>query len=850
MKHIALCIIISFLFGNLAAIDVSGIQSGTWDPADNPHNLVGDVTVPSGSELSIMPGVILHAMGNFRINAEGRIQAIGTETDSIYFLNAQDPPSNMWKGIRLENETQQSDFKHVVVEYAEYGINAVDSPLEVSYCRFSYNQRGLHLYGIGNLDPAPMNVHHNLIEYTVQNGILIPQNSNAWVHHNELRFNGTGTQYYGTIQLANQSTGGQNNPIIEHNHIHHNQKQGITAWDVVGASAINPTIRYNHIEANLTGIYLLNASGIVHNNTIINNFIPGDANSGAGMMISGATSLPYVAENILTGNFTGFYITTNAMPVLGDLTENHPWAHGMNVIQNNVDGSGILHSVVCASYSQSENVIKAENNDWGAYSADVIEVGITDHNDAGNLPLVDFEPWWQEQESTNITGAYQRDTQDYPALDPHELQLLLVDIQSGEIVESHILQTNPFSIESEIDVEFFALITAVDPQREIWAAAGGLDDPASYDPTAGEEIELDDIYIDAWQHYEVEITGEPELIEDHEVFPISHGFLVFNIDTVDYFYDEGDSRYIYRHLYRDETGWHEVNFGLGQHYQRLANIEHDDTWTQNYVHNGLPIQNTVQCKIDDDGRYTYVTMSSEGNILRQQFSDDEYQRTYLFDEAGFAERYLELEQAEQGVSRYYHRANSTEPHELRIHSDDLGEQAFDIYLWWQAPAFSGVEYESYQIFMQALGGPVELLYTIPLGQASCLLQGMTGSGLVDFWVRATDGTNDSQPSNTVTVNFPVSNQDLLQQPELMIYPNPVNFRKGTALRLESKNLVNPKLKVYNIRGQQVFSTLLTGDNYEWRGLDSRGQAVGSGIYMLRLESADQPAFSRKIMVLK
>ncbi len=126
-----------------------------------------------------------------------------------------------------------------------------------------------------------MNVHHNIIEHTQQNGILIPQNSNAWVHHNEVRYNGTVTQYYGAIQLANQSPGGQNNPIIEHNYIHSNFKQGITAWDVVGAGrschdSLQPHRRQPH------GIYLLNSSGIVHDNMIINNFIPGDSNSGAG----------------------------------------------------------------------------------------------------------------------------------------------------------------------------------------------------------------------------------------------------------------------------------------------------------------------------------------------------------------------------------------------------------------------------------------------------------------------------------------------------------------------------------------------------------------------------------------
>jgi hypothetical protein len=278
MKHFAFLFLILGIASCLVAIDVSGDQSGTWDPADNPFNLVGDVTVPAGSELTILPGVIVQAMGNFRINAEGSIQAVGTETDSIQFLNAQEPPTTLWKGIRLENETIQSNFSHIVVEYAEYGINAVDSPMEVSNSRFSYNQRGMHLYGIGNTNPAVMNVHHNLIEHTAQNGILIPQNSNAWVHHNEVRYNGTVTQYYGAIQLANQSTGGANNPIIEHNYIHDtiNRASLPGTWWVRALST--PPFATTKLKQPHR-IYLLNASGIVHNNTIINNFIPGDANS-------------------------------------------------------------------------------------------------------------------------------------------------------------------------------------------------------------------------------------------------------------------------------------------------------------------------------------------------------------------------------------------------------------------------------------------------------------------------------------------------------------------------------------------------------------------------------------------
>lgn len=853
MKHFAFLFLILGIASCLVAIDVSGDQSGTWDPADNPFNLVGDVTVPAGSELTILPGVIVQAMGNFRINAEGSIQAVGTETDSIQFLNAQEPPTTLWKGIRLENETIQSNFSHIVVEYAEYGINAVDSPMEVSNSRFSYNQRGMHLYGIGNTNPAVMNVHHNLIEHTAQNGILIPQNSNSWVHHNELRYNGTVTQYYGAIQLANQSTVGANNPIIEHNYIHDNYKQGITAWDVVGASAINPTIRYNHIEGNLTGIYLLNASGIVHNNTIINNFIPGDANSGAGMMISGATSLPYVAENVLTGNFCAFYITNNAMPVLGNLAENHPWAYGQNVIRDNIDESNTLYSVVCASYPTSTNVIKAENNDWGVYTPAEIAIGIIDHNDSPALPTVDFEPWFEPQTGITITGSYSWDTTDYDDLEPDELKLLLFDPANREIVESHVLTSNPFSITSEIDVNFIALITAVDEAREIWAAAGSLENFDYFIPE-GEAISLGDIYIDAWQQYHMAIKGDSEIIEGREVYPIYNSFLVFQYDSVDYFYDEGDYRYIYKHGYDADGTWQEVNFGWGQIHNKIHNMAHGEGWIQNYAENGVPIQRSVQCYIDNDSGLSLLVRNMDNSIHSQTFWGYAmtFEHEYLYDDQVYADRYLDIVEIEPGVVRKYHRPSSANTIPLfRLSGAPVcGDDCFAMDFWWQAPAPNGSEYISYKVFMRDSDGEEQLIGTVDFTENTLQVADVTGSGPSWFWVEANTAGGQSISSEEVMFEFPVSNSDLVLKPVLTIYPNPVSFKAGASLVLEHKGFEQPVLKVYNLRGQQVYSAKLNNDNDQWRGVDARGKQVGSGIYFLRVDSANQAPINRKIIVLK
>ncbi len=853
MKRFSIIIFSILCITSMAAIEVSGVQSGTWSPDNNPYQIMGEVTVPVGEVLTIQPGVIVQAMGDYRIRGEGTIQAVGTETDSIYFQNGQTPLTDLWKGIRLENETLQSNFMHIVVEYAKYGIFASNSPMEVSNSRFSYNEYGPHLYGIGSSNPASMNVHHNIIEHSIKTGVTIAQNSNAWVHHNELRYNGTGRQYYAAIQMSNQSGSGENDPLIEHNHIHDNHKQGISAWDVAGVGAINPTIRYNHIEGNLTGIYLLQASGVVHDNLIINNFIPGDANSGAGMMISGITSMPYVAGNTLTGNFTGFYITNNAMPILGDLAINHPFAGGGNIIQDNIDESGVLHSVACADYPNSGNVIMAENNDWGVYTADEIAIGIMDHNDSPSLPTVDFDPWFEPTPIITITGSYSFDTEDYDEILPEDLELYLVDTETREIVDVHYLTANPFSFETEISANVLVLLRADDYDAGIWATVGTLLEPTAFDLTAGEDVDLGDIYIDAWQHYMVERTGDSELIEGREVWPVYRSLLFLASDEIDYLYEEGDYLYIHKHEYRDDEGWHEVNFDWGVQYDRIGDIEHGDQWVQTIVIEGDIIQNDCSSYIDEDGRMMIRSAFPDGGIITgQRFIDSESDIIYLYDESGFSDLYLELVQTADGERYMYHKPNLTRPSEMSMRiTESHPERAYSMHFWWQTPAYDDVDYNAYKLYVQHNEYDPELIATISFVDGpEYFADFQTGSGKACYWVVATDGQIESEPSNIVEFEFPISNEDLVQQPSLNVYPNPVSFRGGNSLQIEAKGFEKAELSIYNIRGQKLLSQKLEDEKYSWNGRDRNGELVGSGIYMMRVEGAGKRSFSRKIIITK
>ena len=50
---------------SVLALDHSGTlgTDETWSPADNPHKIVGTVTVPAGVKLTILPGTQIYFTG-------------------------------------------------------------------------------------------------------------------------------------------------------------------------------------------------------------------------------------------------------------------------------------------------------------------------------------------------------------------------------------------------------------------------------------------------------------------------------------------------------------------------------------------------------------------------------------------------------------------------------------------------------------------------------------------------------------------------------------------------------------------------------------------------------------------
>ncbi len=367
-----------------AATDVPpGPVSGIWGQAGSPYNILGDITVPAGQTLTIEPGVEVLFQGAYRLTAMGTMSAVGTVADSIHFDG-----SVTWEQIRLESETGPSIFSYCRIAGAETGLNSIDSPVDVSNCHFHDHVTAINVYGIGSVVPATVNITNCRIQACQNHGIFIVENSNTTIEGCEITRCALSGSPRGAIQLSNQTSSGHNDPTITGNWIHHNVWQGLTAFDITGGGRIDPLITSNTIEYNLTGIYLLHACGRLEFNEINHNFEAGNPNSGAGVMVSGASAQPVLVGNTITGNFTALYVVDGAMPNLGDLNNASADDDGWNNMHDNVDPGGNTWSV----YSNSTANIMAENNYWGSNNMAEIAETIYDGIDNPAYGIVDFDP--------------------------------------------------------------------------------------------------------------------------------------------------------------------------------------------------------------------------------------------------------------------------------------------------------------------------------------------------------------------------------------------------------------------------------------------------------------------------
>jgi len=114
--------ILLFLFSNTICFSQTSISSGNvsgnWTEAGSPYQINGEITLASGTILTIDPGIIVEFQGYYKLIVEGVLLAEGTETDSIIFTTNE--PATGWHGIRFESNSSTDSTKFAYCKF-EYG---------------------------------------------------------------------------------------------------------------------------------------------------------------------------------------------------------------------------------------------------------------------------------------------------------------------------------------------------------------------------------------------------------------------------------------------------------------------------------------------------------------------------------------------------------------------------------------------------------------------------------------------------------------------------------------------------------------------------------------------------------
>ena len=153
-------IVLSLLAGAARAqTTVCGTESGTWSLSGSPYLVACDVDVPTGSTLTIEPGVSVLFFQATSINVEGNLVANGTEASRIVFdqIASGQPWNRIYVSASVQDpplsEFRFCDFRHAATAVYAYCRGQVDEwttmSIEVSDCSFASCTTGFHGEALG-----------------------------------------------------------------------------------------------------------------------------------------------------------------------------------------------------------------------------------------------------------------------------------------------------------------------------------------------------------------------------------------------------------------------------------------------------------------------------------------------------------------------------------------------------------------------------------------------------------------------------------------------------------------------------------------------------------------------------
>ncbi len=164
-------------------------SSTTWTLDNSPYTLTCRVRVMAGATLTIEPGVTVQSASNGNtLDVYGTLIAEGTATNPITFTSSLATPApGDWGGVRLLAGHQTSALRHVVVEYAYWGLQVQLSATSPS-----------------------MTIEHSLIRHNKSDGLFVGVAAGAQpllIKQNTFVGNGLTSLYNNAAVLINMAEG-------------------------------------------------------------------------------------------------------------------------------------------------------------------------------------------------------------------------------------------------------------------------------------------------------------------------------------------------------------------------------------------------------------------------------------------------------------------------------------------------------------------------------------------------------------------------------------------------------------------------------------------------------------------
>lgn len=296
---------------------VSGtIVTQRWVKASSPYRVTGAITIPSGNTLTIGPGVDVLFNADVQFIVQGRLQAVGTETDTIRFVRGT---ASEWGGIFYAGHVAEGRLEHVTVKNAEIGVQIWrgildDQPTDTT-SRFSEQML--------KRATGPIAIRNCGIDSATFNGIVLAGvDSTVVVENNLIRNCSSG------ISCEDGA-----NPVIRNNRMIDNTSTGIIC---TGRS--NPLLSGNTIVGSMTaGIMCANGSSPLIDRCVV---------ARCGIGISASKSDPQVSRcTIARNDFSGVIAYEGA---------------NLTIIGSNVHGNSLT-----GVDNRSSGTIRADRCWWG-----------------------------------------------------------------------------------------------------------------------------------------------------------------------------------------------------------------------------------------------------------------------------------------------------------------------------------------------------------------------------------------------------------------------------------------------------------------------------------------------------